>query len=73
MLKYLVVPALWTFERRWVRRTMVVLALPQEVLRALKDVVIGARGMWIVSDQECANVRAFVAQGAQSHEHEGLG
>lgn len=61
MLKYLVRPIpIWTFERRWKRRLLVVVALPQELLRALKNVIVDAGRMWRVSDEEIAAIKDFL-------------
>lgn len=46
MLKYIQVPHVSTYERRWARRLMIVVATPQELIRAVFNVFKGAAYWW---------------------------
>ena len=46
MLKYIELPHVGTYKRRWVRRIMIVAAAPQELVRAVYGVFRGAAYWW---------------------------
>ena len=51
ILKYLKMPHISYWKRRWVRRIMIVIALPQEIVRAIYSVFWHAVYWWKWTDQ----------------------
>jgi len=46
MLKYIELPHVSVYKRRWVRRLMILITIPQEVVRAIYGVFLGAALWW---------------------------
>jgi hypothetical protein len=46
LLKYIELPHMAVYKRRWVRRLMIPLTIPQEIVRAIYGVFWGAAFWW---------------------------
>jgi hypothetical protein len=46
ILKYITLPHVGVYKRRWVRRIMIVVTTPQEIVRAVYGVLWGAVYWW---------------------------
>lgn len=63
LLKYIELPHVGTYERRWMRRIMIVLTLPQELVRAVYGVFRAAAYSWRLelTPDDVAAIRAQLA------------
>ena len=46
MLKYFELPHISTYKARWLRRVMIAITIPQEIVRAIYGVFCGAKLWW---------------------------
>ena len=47
LMKHIELPHVSTYKHRWLRRVMIVLTTPQEIVRAVYHTFVGAKYWWV--------------------------